>query len=121
MSKSANRRSHICLVMCALVVTWSPAAETPRAQASADARLRALYTEEWKWRQQEVAGSDQSALAGASDRFPRVDAASQQARLAYWTRTLAALDSDPVRPALRRGEGERAGLPRRPFAPSPTT
>ena len=34
--------------------------------------------------------------AGASDHFPRVDAASQQARLAYWTRTLATLDSIPL-------------------------
>src|SRR6188472_932800 len=95
MSKSAHRRSHICLVMCALFVLWSPDAEPTRAQTSADAQLRALYTEEWKWRQQEVAGSDQYAVAGASDRFPRVDPASQQARLAYWTRTLASLDAIP--------------------------
>ena len=54
---------------------------------SADARLRSLYTEEWTWRQQEL------GRGAAGDRFPRVDAASQQARLAYWTRTLATLDT----------------------------
>jgi uncharacterized protein (DUF885 family) len=95
MSKSVDRQPHICLVLCALFVLSSPAAETERAQASADARLRAMYTEEWKWRQQEIARSDQYAAAGASDRFPRVDPASQQARLAYWTQTLAALDAIP--------------------------
>src|SRR5512145_114796 len=69
---------------------WSP---VPTAQApadtSADARLRALYTEEWSWRQKE------GLRGGDNDRFPRIDAASQQARLAYWTKTLAALDAIP--------------------------
>jgi uncharacterized protein (DUF885 family) len=55
---------------------------------SADARLRALYTEEWNWRQKEFG-------RGANDRFAPVDAASQQARLAYWTKTLATLDTIP--------------------------
>ena len=63
-------------------------AQSQPAPSSADARLRALYTEEWDWRQQELG-------RGAGDRFPRVDAASQQARLAYWTRTLATLDTIP--------------------------
>jgi uncharacterized protein (DUF885 family) len=70
-------------------------AQTPPGTGSADARLRALYTEEWNWRQQELARGGRGE-AGASDRFPSVDAASQQARLAYWTRTLTALDSIPL-------------------------
>ena len=57
-----------------------------QSNTSADSRLRALYTAEWNWRQGELS---------PAGRFPRVDAASQQARLAYWTRTLAALDSIP--------------------------
>ena len=64
-------------------------AQSQPAPSSADARLRALYTEEWNWRQQEL------GRGAAGDRFPRVDAASQQARLAYWTRTLATLDTIP--------------------------
>ena len=67
----------------------SPSSAQTPTDASADARLRALYTEEWSWRQQEL------GRGAASDRFPRVDAASQQARLAYWTRTLATLDTIP--------------------------
>lgn len=60
-----------------------------RAQGatSADARLRALYTAEWEWRQNQ--------FGRGSDRFPRVDAQVQQERLAYWTRALAQYDSIP--------------------------
>jgi uncharacterized protein (DUF885 family) len=58
-----------------------------QANNSADARLRTLYTAEWNWRQSELS---------PVGRFPRVDAASQQARLAYWTRALATLDSIPL-------------------------
>jgi uncharacterized protein (DUF885 family) len=76
-------------VLIAAALLFSPvSAQSQPASSSADARLRALYTEEWNWRQQELG-------RGAGDRFPRVDAASQQARLAYWTRTLATLDTIP--------------------------
>lgn len=57
---------------------------------------RALYTEEWNWRRQELERTgDQPGEGGVADRLPRVDAASQQARLTYWTRALATLDSIP--------------------------
>jgi uncharacterized protein (DUF885 family) len=67
-----------------------PAIAQSQADGSADARLRALYTEEWEWR-----GKEMLRGGAANDRFPRVDAASQQARLDYWTKTLAALDAVP--------------------------
>jgi uncharacterized protein (DUF885 family) len=85
----------VCVVRS---LTPSPniAAQVAR-DTSANARLRALYTAEWTWRQREMARrSDDPGEAGASDHFPRVDAASQQARLAYWTRALASLDSIPL-------------------------
>ena len=54
MSRSSCARCLLtCLVLCAALS--SPAAQTPPDAASADARLRALYTEEWKWRQKEMA------------------------------------------------------------------
>ncbi|HEX6215923.1 MAG TPA: DUF885 family protein [Vicinamibacterales bacterium] len=74
-----------CLILPAVSLVTAQA--QPDA-ASADARLRALYTEEWEWRGKEFA-------RGANDRFARVDEASQQARLAYWTKALAALDTIP--------------------------
>jgi uncharacterized protein (DUF885 family) len=77
-------------VLITVALSFSPlSAQSQPDPSSADARLRALYTEEWNWRQQEL------GRGAASDRFPRVDAASQQARLAYWTRTLATLDTIP--------------------------
>ncbi|HEX4935724.1 MAG TPA: DUF885 family protein, partial [Gemmatimonadaceae bacterium] len=72
----------------ALALVFTPAlADAQGAGGVADARLRALYTAEWEWRQRE--------LGRGSDAFPRVDAEAQTSRLAYWTRTLAQLDSIP--------------------------
>ena len=89
------RHIFIALLCAFLIVPISVA--TQRDTSSADARLRALYTEEWNWRRKEMArGSDQPGEAGESNHFPKVDAASQQARLAYWTRTLATLKSIPL-------------------------
>jgi uncharacterized protein (DUF885 family) len=96
MSKSFVDRSLTSLVLCAVLVLVPVPAQTQRGAGSADARFRALYTEEWNWRQQELArGGDLPGGPGAGVRFPRVDAASQQARLAYWTRALTTLDSIP--------------------------
>jgi len=80
---------HVMIGLLITVALSSPLSAQTSTDTSADARLRALYTEEWNWRQKEL------GRGAASDRFPRVDAASQQARLAYWTRTLATLDSIP--------------------------
>jgi uncharacterized protein (DUF885 family) len=77
-----------------IVLNGKPAAAQ---NTTADARLRALYTAEWQWRQQEMArASDAPGDAGAAARLPNVDAASQARRYAYWQRTLAALDSIPL-------------------------
>src|SRR5688500_628272 len=89
MSTLSLRVALICLVFAGAPASWLVSAQT-QADGSADARLRALYTEEWDWRGKELLRG-----GGTSDRFPRVDAASQQARLGYWRRTLAALDAIP--------------------------
>src|SRR5688572_17409073 len=82
---------------CLVGALVAPVVSTAQTRTnSADARLRALYTAEWTWRQQEMARrSDAPGEAGASDHFPRVDAASQERRYAYWQRALAVLDSIP--------------------------
>ena len=89
MAKSFCRGSLTSVAVCAAFVLVPVAAQTQREAGAADARLRALYTEEWAWRQQEMGG-------GSNDRFPRVDAASQQMWLAYWTKALATLDTIPL-------------------------
>lgn len=79
------------------VVAREAAAQTPPVGSgtTADARLRALYTAEWSWRQAELGRQAGPGGRGGPDRFPRVDAASQQTRLAYWTRALAELEQIP--------------------------
>jgi uncharacterized protein (DUF885 family) len=84
----SNRSVRYSLTSFGLLAVLALVPAPARAQRDADARLRALYTEEWNWRQRELGRGD-------ADRFPRVDAASQQARLAYWTKTLEALDTIP--------------------------
>ena len=86
MSKSWTNVAVICSLLTLMPASSVLTAQVP-AEASADSRLRALYTAEWNWRQQE--------FGRGSDRFPRVDAASQQARMAYWTKALATLDTIP--------------------------
>lgn len=65
-------------------------------EMSADARLKALYDAEFAWRR-----ADEGRLPGfgpdsMGDRLPRVDPASQAARLAYWDKVLAELDRIPL-------------------------
>jgi hypothetical protein len=86
------RRSFSVLGLCAGLALM-PAPASARAQAtgdaaSADTRLRALYTEEWNWRQREFG-------RGEGGRFAPVDAASQTARLEYWTKALDTLKAIP--------------------------
>ena len=77
----------IAVSLCLALVSCAPA-------PSADVRLRELYTAEWTWRMNELARrDDRPGDAGASDHFPRVDSASQRARLEYWARVLTTLDS----------------------------
>jgi uncharacterized protein (DUF885 family) len=96
MSTPFIQTARTSLVLCGILVLMPAPVETQRETSSADARLRALYTEEWNWRRKEMArSSDQPGEAGATDHFPRVDTASQRARLVYWTRTQATLDSIP--------------------------
>ena len=72
-------------------------AETPRTEP-VDQRFTAIYSAEWKWRQQQFPGLDnEDREAGAADnRLPSVDAKSQVARLAYWDGILKQLEAiDP--------------------------
>jgi len=75
-------------------------AQTPQstpAPNDADQRLKALYTAEWDWRQNEQAREpEELGPISFADHFPRVDAATQQRRLEYWQKTLADLDKIPL-------------------------
>jgi uncharacterized protein (DUF885 family) len=64
------------------------------AQTGADDALRKLYTAEWEWRQAEFA-QERGDNAPVVDHLPRVDAASQAARLKHWQEVMAQLDAIP--------------------------
>jgi uncharacterized protein (DUF885 family) len=62
---------------------------------SADARLKEIYSAEWKWREQQFPDTENTQKP-VQDRLPKVDPESQAARLQMWKDTLAKLDAIPV-------------------------
>src|SRR2546423_14282829 len=77
-----------------------------RAQ-NADERLRAIYTEEWKWRLDQFPGLE-GVEKPVSDRLPRVDPATQEMRLRYWQDVLHKHDYRPVAQVLPQRKTEYA-------------
>src|SRR5215813_6301562 len=77
----------------ALVLISVPVA-AKTGQSSADARFKALYTKEWKWREEQFASGEDN-VKEIVDHLPKVDAASQDARLAYWQGVLKQLNAIP--------------------------
>jgi uncharacterized protein (DUF885 family) len=74
----------------------APAAtNNPAPSANADARFKALYTKEWAWRETELAHGDEGDAVPLPDYLPKVDAASQERRLAYWQDVRRQLDAIP--------------------------
>jgi len=61
---------------------------------SADERLRAIYTEEWKWRLEQFPGLE-GVTKPVPDRLSKEDPATQQMRLRYWQDVLHKLDDVP--------------------------
>ncbi len=70
-------------------------------QHAADERFRAIYAAEWRWRKEQMPGGEDSTEPIA-DRLPKVDAASEEQRRAYWEETLrkvSAIPRDSLSPA----------------------
>jgi uncharacterized protein (DUF885 family) len=59
-----------------------------------DARFAAIYTAEWKWRQEQFP-DDEDSQKPIQDHLPKADPDTQQTRLRMWQDTLAKLDSIP--------------------------
>ncbi len=75
---------------CAMTLAASACTRTP----SADSRLQALYTDEWKWREEQVPDNE-DAQKPIQDHLPKVDPASQAMRLQKWQDVLQRLDAIP--------------------------
>jgi uncharacterized protein (DUF885 family) len=67
----------------ALVVVVTTSSSWAAPPHDADARLTALYTSEWKWREQQLPDSEDSQRP-IEDHLAKVDPAAQQMRLHYW-------------------------------------
>jgi uncharacterized protein (DUF885 family) len=83
----------IALAALAALLVMSSADAKPKPQ-SAGARFKALYTAEWKWRQEQFA-DDEDSNKPLTDHLPKVDPASQAARLKHWEAVMAALNAIP--------------------------
>src|SRR5580765_3680857 len=66
----------------------------PARAQNADERLRAVYTEEWKWRLEQFPGLE-GVVKPVPDRLPKVDPAAQEMRQRYWQDVLHKLDDLP--------------------------
>lgn len=75
---------------------WAQQPAGAEQPGNADARLKALYDAEWDWRlREEALLPNEEGRPIASNHFERVDAASQQRRLDYYTNVLAELSRIP--------------------------
>src|SRR5690606_32125427 len=98
-------RYRLALAACVLalsVAVAAPAAmaapqDAPSGPASpAVAKLQALYTGEWAWRQREFAYQQVDGEWKPSDHFPSVTPEAWKRRAAYWKQVLAQLDAIDV-------------------------
>src|SRR6476660_4297073 len=79
------------VVIGTALLTCNPAlAETPNANAS----LRAIYTDEWKWRLEQFPGLEGQSKP-VPNRLPKADAAAQEMRLHHWEDVLRKLNEIP--------------------------
>ena len=78
--------------LCAMTALFC--GHTARAANDADARLRAIYTAEWTWRDEQIANNE-DAQKPIRDHLPKVDPASQAMRLRMWQDVLEKLNSIP--------------------------
>jgi uncharacterized protein (DUF885 family) len=99
----------IPILFLAAAVTSSPAfgAETK----SADAQLRGIYNNEWKWRLEQFPNQEDSTKPIA-DHLPKEDPATQEMRLHYWQDVLHKLDAI-ARPQLSSEEQTNYDIYRR--------
>src|ERR1700733_8787928 len=76
-------------------------------KSATDNRFKVLYTQEWSWRDAQHMEEDEDQTAAhkeISPQLPRVDAATQQARLEHWRGVMKQLDAtqlDSLAPADR--------------------
>ena len=77
----------LAAAVCVTALASSACTKAP----GADARLQAVYADEWKWREQQFPDNE-DAQKPIQDHLPKVDPASQAMRLRMWQDVLQKLD-----------------------------
>jgi uncharacterized protein (DUF885 family) len=80
------------MTACSQGSQQSASNRTGAAQHDADAQLQSIYSTEWTWRTDQFA-DDEDSQKPIADHLPKVDPASQEARLRYWEDVLHKLDA----------------------------
>jgi uncharacterized protein (DUF885 family) len=93
-SLSSGVLAAACGTLFCLAAHAAPSTGAAAPGTSADARFRDVYTAEWTWRKDQFA-EDEDAQRRVQDHLPKVDAASQAARLRMWQEVLKKLDAIP--------------------------
>jgi uncharacterized protein (DUF885 family) len=87
--RSVSRRllaAYSCAILSMTLTACMPKAD------DADTRLKAIYTAEWKWREQQFPDNENTQKP-VQDHLPKVDPATQAIRLARWQDTLNQVDA----------------------------
>jgi uncharacterized protein (DUF885 family) len=77
---------------CATILALSPCASTAD---TAEARFQAIYTAEWKWRDEQFPDNE-DAQRPIQDHLPKTDPQTQAMRLRRWQDVLRSLDAIPT-------------------------
>ena len=75
----------------ALVLAAAMAPSHAAGSNRSDARLRAIYQGEWKWREEQFP-DDEDTQRAIQDHLPKVDPGTQEMRLRYWENVRRQLD-----------------------------
>ena len=98
MSNTSHSRAWIPAIagMTVFIVLGVTMSFAHAAEASADARFKAIYTKEWAWRKEQFAIHDEeNKREPLPDYLPSATPAAEAARLAYWTNVLKEVDAIP--------------------------
>jgi uncharacterized protein (DUF885 family) len=92
--RAISQYALVAAVVVLLVGCGSASQQGAAKKDDADAKLQAIYDAEWKWREDQFA-DDEDAQKPIADHLPKVDPATQEARLHYWEDVHRKLDAIP--------------------------
>src|SRR3984885_16334604 len=88
-----SRKNFLLLQAALLLAAGLPA---HAVKSAPDNHFKVLYSKDWSWREAQHLEEDEdqvAALKRISPQLPKIDAATQQARLAHWQGVMKQLDT----------------------------